>query len=278
MLALHWKSGRLSSPTVGRSHSRRGKKSSASLWLPMHQRQRCSWDSSENSCHQRWSESLCRTRSLSWSDNCCRCWSVSGLVQQVWTSFVPCQWPGKSLQESSHFWIESPNADITSLPDSLHWSRKWGDRKSESGNLESLEKPPLWIPPLSKVMGWDDTFSANCFESRLSSKPWKTGTDHCIHRTSSSEPAVCDLKKNHEKFIETRKTAEEIRALTVSLQDALSEMRRKFTSTASRLRTQKRRRFEKHQLPNFEIGDFVLLAAPPNKFHPKLRAEMDWLL
>ena len=69
-------------------------------------------------------------------------------------------------------------------------------------------------------------------------------------------------RKDHEKFIETQKTAEEIGALTNSLRDALLEMHKKVASTASRLRTQKRRKFEKHKLPNFEIGDFVLLAAP----------------
>ena len=73
-------------------------------------------------------------------------------------------------------------------------------------------------------------------------------------------------RKDQEKFIEARKTSEEIRALTGSLRGLLWEMHKKVTSTVSSLRTQKRRKFEKHQLPNFEIGDFVLLAAPEKSF------------
>ena len=70
-----------------------------------------------------------------------------------------------------------------------------------------------------------------------------------------------------------RKTAEEIRALTDSFRDALLETHHKVTWTASRLPTQKRRKFEKHNFPNFEIHDFVLLAAPENQFPPKLGAK-----
>jgi hypothetical protein len=40
-------------------------------------------------------------------------------------------------------------------------------------------------------------------------------------------------RKDQEKFIETRKTAEEIRAVTHSSRDALLEMHKKVTSTAS---------------------------------------------
>jgi hypothetical protein len=43
-------------------------------------------------------------------------------------------------------------------------------------------------------------------------------------------------------------------------------MHKKVTWNASRLRTQKRRKFEKHKFPNLEIGDFVLLP----KLRPKL--------
>jgi len=58
-----------------------------------------------------------------------------------------------------------------------------------------------------------------------------------------------------------------------SLRDALLEMHRKGTSSASKLRTQKGRQFEKHQLPNLETGDFVFPVAPEKKFHPELRAK-----
>jgi hypothetical protein len=75
----------------------------------------------------------------------------------------------------------------------------------------------------------------------------------------AEKPLDVIRRKDHKKLIETRKTAEEIRALTASLRDALLELQKKIISTASRLRTQMQTKFEKHQLPNFEIGDFVLL-------------------
>jgi len=170
------------------------KKSRASPWLLINQRQRCSWECSQNSCNQ---DDQSHFVELSF----CRCWIVVELVQEVWGRLVPCQWPGHSFQESGYFWIITlPNADRAPLRDSLYSSSKWNDRKSKSINIESIEKPTRWIPPFSRVMAWGATLSAKWFESCLSSKRWRTGPDRCIYRNSSSEPAWCDTEKGSRKL------------------------------------------------------------------------------
>jgi len=74
-------------------------------------------------------------------------------------------------------------------------------------------------------MAWGDILSTKSFESCLlrALRYW--------HRSMYLQ----DFQKDHDKFIETRKTAEEIRALTDSLRDSLLEMHKKVTSTASDL-------------------------------------------
>ena len=89
----------------------------------------------------------------------------------------------------------------------------------------------------------------------------------------AQNPLAAIWRNDQEKVIETRKTAGDIRALTDSLRDALLEIHKYVTLTASRLRTQTRRKFENQKLPNFKIGDFVLFAAHEMKFPPKLRAK-----
>jgi len=102
------------------------------------------------------------------------------------------------------------------------------------------------MTPLSRVMAWGDNISAKA--------------------------------KNKEKFIETPKTAQEIRAVTDSLRDSLLQMHAQVNSTASRIGTQKRMKFEKHKLPKCEICDFLLVALPEEEVPSKAPRKMDWLL
>jgi len=82
-------------------------------------------------------------------------------------------------------------------------------------------------------------------------------------RRPAQNPLDTIWRKDQENFIETWKTAEEIRALTDSLRDALLEIYK--TSNTKGKETREAR------IAKLEVGDFVLLAAPEKKFPPNLR-------